>query len=415
MRKTMKVILLTLAFYCLSATAFSQSITLNLSNVTVKEAIQTLKEKTGYSFVYEVNDIDTQRKISVKTTNKSIEDVVKQVLIGQNVEFEIIGNNVVITKKAKLLSDKTETNQQNKSKKITGLVTDEKGDPIIGASVILKGSKTGTITDINGRYTLEAPANGQLQFSYIGYTTKTINVDDKSLINIKLTEDSKSLNEVVVVAYGVQKKVNLSGSVASINLENLGETRAVTSLSQSLQGAVSGLFAEQTSGQPGSDGASIMIRGQGTLNNSSPLVIVDGIVGSLSDVSPNDVANISVLKDAASSSIYGSRAANGVILVTTKQGSKEKTRITYNGYYGVQQPNFPIQVVDSYPQYMETINQAFKNSGNIAPYGQSIIDEWRANSALDPIVYPNTNWFNAVFKPAISQEHTVQASEEMTK
>lgn len=383
--------------------AQSKVVSLDMKNVSVEQVLNSIESKTVYRFLYNKQLVDVNRKITIVIDKQEISQVLVEIFKGTDIKFNISGKQIVLSKLEKKLVSESQ-------RKISGVVIDEKGESIIGATVILKGTKIGTVTDVNGKFALEVPGNSQIQITYIGFAPRIIDIDDKTNFNISLFEDTKKLDEVVVVAYGVQKKVNLSGSVSSVNFENLGETRAVTNLSQGLEGTIPGLLAQQSSGQPGSDGTSITIRGQGTLNNSSPLVIVDGIVGSLSDVSPNDVASISVLKDAASSSIYGSRAANGVILVTTKQGSKDKTRITYNGYYGLQNPTFPIQIVDNYPQYMETINQAYKNSGNIAPYGQSIIDEWRANSPLDPLVYPNTNWFNAVFKPSVTQEHTVQAS-----
>ena len=212
------------------------------------------------------------------------------------------------------------------------------------------------------------------------------------------------------MAYGVQKKANMSGAVASVNFEEAGEKRALTNISAGLQGVSAGLLAMQSSGEPGADQAAVTIRGMGTLNNSSPLVVIDGIVGSMDDVNPNDVATMSVLKDAASSAIYGSRAANGVILITTKQGRQGRSRITYNGRAGFQRVSVPIDVVDNYVVYMNTINRATLNAGNVAPFGQEIIDEWAANSASNPTVYPNTDWFGATFRNAFIQEHNVQAA-----
>ncbi len=292
---------------------------------------------------------------------------------------------------------------------VKGKVVDSNDVPVIGAGIVVVGTAEGTITDLDGSYTLNLKTgNEQLSFSSIGYVTQIVDAAGRTVINVVLEEESRQLDEVVVVAYGTQKKVNLSGSVSAVNMEEMGEKRSLTNLSSGLQGMTPGLLATQSSGEPGADGASVTVRGLGTLNNSSPLVVIDGIVGSMNDVNPNDVASMSVLKDAASSAIYGSRAANGVILITTKSGKAGRAQVTYNGTVGTQNVSCPIEVVDDYVLYMNTINKAFVNSGNVAPFGQAIINEWAENTGKNPI-YANTDWFKATFKPALMQNHNVQA------
>lgn len=291
---------------------------------------------------------------------------------------------------------------------LSGTVTDITEEGLPGVSIMVKGTTVGTITDISGKYSLMVPnERSVLIFSYIGYVTQEIIPGKQTVLNLILTEDTKELSEIVVVGYGTQKKINLSGSVSSVNLEDLNEKRPVSNLQQGLQGKMSGLMIEQTSGQPGDEATNILIRGRGTLNNASPLIIVDGIVGSLSEVAPADVATVSVLKDAASAAIYGSRAANGVILITTKQGNKDKIKVTYNAYMGTQQPTFNIEVIDDYPLYMETLNKARLRANQPIYYEQDIINEWREMSGKDEI-YSNTNWFKEVFKSAAIQQHSLQ-------
>lgn len=298
----------------------------------------------------------------------------------------------------------------SQGKTVTGIVTDMAGETLPGVSIVLKGTSTGTVSDEKGYFSIHVPEEQSvITFSYVGYTSQEISINKQSKINVVLQEDSQELSEVVVVGYGTQKKVNLSGSVASINLEDLNEKRPVANLQQGLQGKMPGLMIEQTSGQPGDEATNILIRGRGTLNNSSPLIIIDGIVGSLTEVSPSDVATVSVLKDAASSAIYGSRAANGVILITTKQGGKDKMQVTYNAYLGTQKPTFNIDVVDDYPLYMETLNAARLRAKQPIYFEQDIIDEWREMSGKDEI-YSNTNWFKEVFRPATIQQHTLQVT-----
>ena len=200
---------------------------------------------------------------------------------------------------------------------------DTHGEPLIGVNVLVKGSRTGTITDMDGHFLLnEVSPNAMVSISYIGYKTEEIALNNRSSLTITLTEDSEQLDEVVVVGYGTQKKVNLTGSVSSVKFDEELANRPITDASQALSGKVSGVWISQNSGKPGDDGAQLRIRGWGTLNNSDPLVIIDGVEGVFSQINPSDIESITVLKDAASAAIYGSKAANGVVLVTTKMGKK---------------------------------------------------------------------------------------------
>lgn len=394
---------LLLGFLLVAPLAYGQNqrVTLTGNNLTLRAAFEQVERQTSLSVDYDARLIDVKKVLASVPAPGTVSEVMTKLLEGTGFTFAIKGAHIVISR---------QKSGGREIRTVSGRVLDEKGAPIVGANVIVKGTNTGTSTGSDGRFTLNVPADGRLLFTFLGYVPQEIEVGSRTVIDIRLKEESVAMEDVVVVGYGVQKKVNLSGSVASVDMENLGETRAITNMSQSLQGVMSGVLSQQSSGQPGAESTSITIRGQGTLNNSSPLVVVDGIVGSLSDVAPSDVASISVLKDAASSSIYGSRAANGVILVTTKQGSKDKIRVTYNTYLGSQRPTFNIDVVDDYALYMETINKALNRAGQPSAYKDDIIAEWRANSPLDPEIYPNTNWFREVYKSAFIQEHTLQAS-----
>ena len=384
-------------------------VTLNLVSRPIQKAIESIEQQTDYRFLYNGRLIDVSKKITVHVENQPIVVALKKVFAGTGIEYKIQNRQIILT-----LADSAKQESASLKRTVRGIVRDQKTkEPLVGVTVLLEGTSAGTTTGIDGRYSIECPevdAQSTLQFSFLGYSILRERINNRRVVDVELSEEAREIDDVVVVAYGVQRKANLSGAVSSVNLSEAAETRAITNLSAGLQGLSSGLLAQQSSGQPGSDGASITIRGLGTLNNSSPLVIVDGIVGNMADVNPNDVASISVLKDAASSAIYGSRAANGVLLITTKTGSSERIRVTYNGKVGIQQVNIPIDVVSDYVTYMKTINQATRNAGNVAPFSDEIIEEWSANSALDPIVYPNTNWFDAVYKNAVIHEHNVQAS-----
>ncbi len=287
--------------------------------------------------------------------------------------------------------------------RISGSVKDSAGEPLIGASVMIKGTGSGTVTDVDGSFVIDAPSTATLVITYTGYTTVEIPVGTQTNIMVVMQEDVLSLSEVVVVGYGSQRKENLTGAVGLVSAKELA-ARPITSASQALQGKVSGLWVNQDSGEPGEDGATIRIRGIGTLNNADPLILVDGIEAPFNNINPNDIESITVLKDAASASIYGSRAANGVVLVTTKRGrAGEKPTINYTGYYGVASPtNLPGMVTNS-QQFMELRNIAEANLGLPAVYSQDLINTYGN-------IGPNTDWLNEVFSSSSIQQHNVSVS-----
>ncbi|MBB6236788.1 TonB-linked SusC/RagA family outer membrane protein [Pedobacter sp. AK013] len=301
--------------------------------------------------------------------------------------------------------------------KISGTVKDTQGGVLPGVSVTVKGTSITAVTGGDGKYTIAVPsAQNTLVFSYIGYDTKEVLAGKATNLNVTLQEQNNSLNDVVVVAYGVQKKVNVIGSVSSISAKSI-ENRPVTNLSSSLGGLSSGVFVRQSSGKPGSDGATLRIRGTGTINNNNPLVVIDGVIGSIDAVNPNDVESVSVLKDAAASSIYGSLAANGVILITTKRGNSGKTIISYAGLASIAKPaNLPTFVTD-YITHMNLVNEGYRNLGQNPIYTDATIAQWAAANAnpdgLTPqgvpnyIAYPNTDWGKAIFENNVVQQHNI--------
>jgi TonB-linked SusC/RagA family outer membrane protein len=276
-----------------------------------------------------------------------------------------------------------------------------------GANVAIKGTTHKVVADSDGKFSF---VTGQkfpytLIISYLGYKTLETVVEE-SPVTILLEEAVNEMEQVVVIGYGSQKKLNLTGSVASLDQKVLAN-RPITNSTQALQN-VPGVFTNQTKGRPGADAATIRIRGVGTLNNSNPLVLVDGVEFPLGDINPNDIESISVLKDAASASIYGNRAANGVILVTTKTGKKGAFRLDYNFYTGNQRATQFPDVVNDAVEYMEGKNRALANEGKPAESSQALIDEYR--SGTDPYIYPNTNWFDLMFQTAPLQEHNLRLS-----
>ncbi|MEI6948416.1 TonB-dependent receptor [Paraflavisolibacter sp. H34] len=293
-------------------------------------------------------------------------------------------------------------------REIGGRVIDEAtGSPLAGASVQVKDGGGGVSTDEQGRFSLSLPPGATtLVISSVGYTPQEVKVGATSSLVIALRAEGGNLQSVVVVGYGKQKKATLTGSVATVDQKALAN-RPITNATQALQG-VPGLYVGQAKGRPGAENATIRVRGVGTLNNSDPLVLVDGVEFPLGDINPNDIESITILKDAASSAIYGNRAANGVVLVKTKSGARGRFRLDYNFYAGSQQvTGLPAMVTNSV-QYMEGKNRALANEGKPAEYSQALIDEYKGGT--DPYIYPNTNWFDVLFRKAPISEHNLRLS-----
>ncbi len=286
---------------------------------------------------------------------------------------------------------------------IKGVVNDDTGMPLPGASILLKGASVGVTTDFDGKYTIKIQAKEEavLIFSYLGYVTQEVLVDNKTIINVKMVSDSNQLDEIVVVGYGSQKKVNLTGSVVSVKGADINK-RPITQGSQALQGAASGVYVNTNSGEPGNDDASITIRGVGTLNDAQPLVLIDGIEGPLNSINPNDIESINVLKDAASASIYGTRAANGVILITTKRGVVGKTVINYSTYVSTTRPTILPKTVTDTKLYLDTYVQAAARTGRSTPFTSALIDEIAALGSKD--------WVGDFIETGIIKNHDLAIS-----
>lgn len=275
---------------------------------------------------------------------------------------------------------------------LSGTVSDAENIPLVGASIIVEGTHVGTTTDADGAFRLPAAPGQRLTVSYLGYKSKTVTVGNRTSLDIILESDNSLINEVVVVGYDTQKKVNLTGSVASVSAEDLAN-RPIVSSSTALQGIAPGVTVTTQSGAPGGDGGMIRVRGIGTFGGSSaaPLVLIDGVEGSLDAVDATQIDQISVLKDAASSAIYGSRAANGVILVTTKRGKKGQTSVTYRGYVGWQSPTDTPETVSA-EEYMILSRETSFNDGKESIYTDDYIARYRENNRIDPDNYPLTDW-----------------------
>jgi TonB-linked SusC/RagA family outer membrane protein len=313
----------------------SAKISLNLQNATVEEILNTIEENSEYSFLYNSKLVDVDRKASVSAKDKTINAVLSELFDHSDVQYRVEDKQIVLSNK-----DTSFANDQQ-TKKITGSVNDLTGLSVIGASVMVKGTTEGTITDIDGKFTLEVAPDAVIEISYVGYVTQTIQVNGKTSFIIELREDTQKLDEVVVIGYGTQKKVNLTGAITSVKAETL-ENMPTNNLSNALAGRAPGVTV---SGSSGMAGASSSIRMRGSFGE--PLYVINNVIKDKSDfdaLDPNEVDNISFLKDAASASIYGSKAGNGVVLVTTKSGNKgQKPVFEYKGSYSVSNTTRPLQ------------------------------------------------------------------------
>lgn len=304
-------------------------------------------------------------------------------------------------------------NEVLQSSVVKGVVKDSNGEPLLGVNVLVKGTTIGAVTDIDGNFSFEAPAGCTLVISYIGFESQEVKVKGNAPLNIILKEDSEALDEVVVIGYGTQKKVNLTGAVSAVTGEEIAK-RPVSNTSTMLQGQMPGLRITSDKGQPGNESVQMRVRGQGTYSSagSNPLVLINGVEGDLATLDPNIIESVSVLKDAASASIYGSRAANGVILITTKNGSemKERVSVRYNGNFAVHNPTTLLDLIWDSPTYMKYFNIAKENSGSpiTERYTQEMIDAY--TNPTDPQKYPSFNWLDYMFDPAFVQQHNVNVS-----
>ena len=379
--RKMKLIvsLILLSLFQLSAIeSYAQNAKINLSlkNVSLKEAIKLIENQTDFVFFYNNAEIDLTRKVNADISNGNIKEFLNEVL--GNYNYRIENKKIVLTPK-----------EIQQLKKINGTITDASGVPIIGANVVVKGSTTGTVTDIDGNFSLEVSQGSSLEISYIGYLKKEIIVNDKNSYLVQLTEDSKALDEVVVVGYGTEKKVNVIGSIAQIGSDRL-ENRSTPQLSNALTGQMSGVTVIQRSGRPGDSSGQIRVRGVGSFGATpDALVLVDGLPGSLNDINPEDVESISVLKDASTAAIYGARAANGVVLVTTKGGKEGKLIISYNGYVGTNIATELPEFVNSW-EYATLMNEAEGRE----IYSTSDIQKFKDGS--DPDNYSNSNYLKEI-------------------
>lgn len=419
------------SFFMNISEAYAQDVklTLKLENVSLRELLTSIEEQTDYRFSFRKSVIDENLKLSVSKKDSNVTDILNDVLKGTGLSYRIVSHNSIVIESVNNLNS---DDFDNDLKRIKGIVKDSNGEPIIGANIIVQGSSVGCITDFEGAFSLDVPKDSKIVVSYIGYQTQVLNVGNKENFFISLKDDSELLNEVVVVGYGTQRKRDLTGSIGSVKTDELPKA-AKTSIGQMLSGQIAGLRVIQNSSQPGG-GLTFSVRGGGSVNaGNEPLIIIDGVPSNggiseqnsfyssgskspLNSINPNDIESVEVLKDASSTAIYGARAANGVVLITTKRGKEGKPRVSYDGSVSIQKIA-EIWDMLSPQEYMIQTNRYLKEiwmyDNNIGIYGGKNPDD--AKTPFTPR-YDNeqirntttgTDWLNAIMRTGFVQQHNL--------
>ena len=400
----------------------AQTVSKVFKEQTLKTVLKEIESQTGLSIIYQKDEINENKKINATFENTPVVEALSSIL-DKSLEVSLRNKMIVISKK-----EQTSSGDSLKKRTITGKVVDDKGESVIGASIAVQGTTLGTITNLDGEYTLaNVPENSEVTVSFIGYKTLIFKANDKALSKITLKEDTEMLDEVVVVGYGTVKKRDLTGSISSVNAQKIADV-PVTSVVEALQGRSPGVVVSNTSWEPGSE-PSIFVRGKRSITASNgPLYVVDGIpiTGGVSEISPADIESMEILKDASATAIYGSRGANGVIIITTKQGKEGKTKVDYNGYVGFQTIQNKLDMMNG-AEYAEYTREAYRNSTGKNKYLsdvpnkeqdmllpmfsqdayvlESVLMGYDENGNYDPSKVRSNDWFDAVTRQGFLTEH----------
>jgi len=397
-----------------------RTVSIQVREQKLSHILTSIEKQVNVRFVYSPQAIKAHNRVSVTLKGKKLSEALSAIFENQNIEWEIVGGQIILKRAERTDTEyfPTEIDEvplmRSLDRTITGTITDATSrEPLPGVNVVVKGTQTGTVSSTDGSYSITVKDDNEvvLVFSFVGYVTQEIAIGNRTSLDVTLSVDEKALEEVVVVGYGTQKKVNLTGAITVADPAKLAN-RPITTSSQALQG-LNGLYVNQNTGQPGNDQATIRIRGVGTLNDNNPLVLIDGVSYPLLDINPNEIESISVLKDAASTAVYGSRAANGVILVTTKAGKRgEGYRVNYNNYFGFDKPTKLPDVEWDPINFMKYKNIALTNEGKAKEYTDAEIEEYERGIASDPngYMYPRTNAFDVALKNGFIQEHNLTVS-----
>ena len=390
------VLLLVVFTMHVTATVYSQNtkLSINMQGNTIKEVLQQIEAQSEYRFIYENEKVNLDSKVSIRVKDEHVETILKKLFEQDGVSYSITESNLILInpsdQQLKNLGKEPSNSQQQKS--VSGKVADTSGGALPGVTVVVKGTTIGVITDMDGKYSLgNIPENGTLQFSFVGMKAQEIAVGGKTSINVILEEETIGIEEVVAIGYGVQKKKLVTGATSQVSGDDIHKMNSVSVLG-ALQSQTSGISITKISGQPGS-GFKVNIRGIGTTGSSSPLYIVDGVVvGNIDNLNTADIESVDILKDAASAAIYGSRAANGVVLITTKQGKKGKISLQYDGYYAIQNLNrMPVPL--NAQQYTTIMTEAAQNAGKTPFDFAKLVPDW---ARIQSGEWAGTRWLDEI-------------------
>lgn len=379
-----------LSSYSLFSYAQHQPVRLAGNNLTLKSAFKQIEQQTKLFVDYNTLEVNDSRIVTKYPANSPVKEVMEKLLEGTGCTVKFSNGHIIISKQEKVNAG---------GKKISGIVKDERGEPVIGANVIVKGTTSGTVTDMDGRYSLEVPEGGQLLVSYIGYNTQEVRVGNGSVLDVSLREDSETLDEVVVIGYGTVKKSDLTGAVGSVQMKDVSKV-GITSADRALQGQIAGVQVNARTGQPG-ESMMIRVRGSNSLaGGNEPLYVIDGMpLESMdSNINPEDILTMEVLKDASSTAIYGSRGANGVVMITTKRGNTGDAVVDYNGYVGISTLRKKLDLLGK-DDYIAMVNEVSRNDGN----GIAITPEAAA-------LLPENDWQDLAYQTALTHSHQVSVS-----
>lgn len=385
---------------------------------TMLDVFKSIKENTGYVFFYSEDILPELRQdVSIEKTSGSIQEILAPLFEHTSLTYKVNGKQVIIRKKTNVAP--ASSPQQQQPFNLYGLVVDEKREPVIGANVMIKGTSTGVITDVDGKFVLKVPSESSIiSISFIGYKTVEVKSGKRNQITVELLEDSEQLEEVVVVGYGVQEKESVVGAITQVGNKSLVQS-GTSDVTSAIAGKLSGVLTMQQSGQPGSTSNEIIIRGVSSWNGSKPLVMVDGVERDFADLDPNEVNTISVLKDASATAVFGAKGANGVILVTTKRGVESKPKLDFSASYGIELPTKIPRHIDAYTT-MNMYNTSLMNGGSYQDLTtQHVLNEYRNPSTpLNSIRYPDVNWFDELardFAPVTNANFNVRGGTNFVK
>lgn len=395
--KTIIFFLTICVFYCSAENSYSQEFNLKMKSTTIKAVCKEIEKNSDYIFVFSDNtEKMIEKKVILKTTKGNVNELLDEALLANGLSYRILDKQIVVYKSKEIERIITQNQvQQSPRKQITGKILDKEGETIIGANIVEIGTTNGAVSDIDGNFALTVSNNASIRITYIGYLEQDINTTGKNHVDVILQEDTQSLEEVVVVGYGTQKKASVVGAIQNINPGEL-QISSRRNISNTLAGKLAGVIAVQRSGEPGYDQSNFWIRGISSFaGNTQPLVLVDGVQRTLDDLDISEIESFSILKDAAASAMYGVRGANGVILVNTKRGKAQKPVVNVMVEHALTAPTQLPNYIGA-GEHMQLLNDLAEEEQKSLYYDQSAID--KTLSGYDPELYPNVNWINAISK-----------------